>query len=140
MMTLTRLVVIESTFSVLTGIRHLYLEGEYLLFTILGLFTVILPVIKLVVLAYAWNRPRSAHHRTLRWMEALGKWSMLDVFVVAVLIASVRLGPLASIELHRGLYFFSASVIMIMIASRVVYLRVRNAAAHRPAAMPPSSC
>lgn len=126
MLTLTRLVFLENTFSVLSGIRQLYLEGEYPLFAILGLFTLVLPVMKLTLLAWAWNRPWTANRRWLRWLDALGKWSMLDVFVVAVLIASVQLGPVATIRLHYGLYLFAASVIMMMIASHVVYRRVRR--------------
>lgn len=126
MLTLTRLMLIENTFSVLSGIWQLYLEQEYPLFVILSLFTVVLPVIKLGLLFYAWNRPGTAHAWSLRWMEILGKWSMLDVFVVAVLIASVRLGPLATMELHYGLYLFSASVVMIMLASHVVYRKVQR--------------
>lgn len=125
MLTLTRLVFLENTFSVLSGIQQLYLEGEYPLFVILGLFTLVLPVMKLTLLAWAWNRPWSANRRWLRWLDVLGKWSMLDVFVVAVLIASVQLGPVATIQLHYGLYLFAASVIMMMIASHVVYRRVR---------------
>jgi len=132
MLTLTRLVLLENTFSVASGIWQLYLEQEYPLFVILGLFTVVLPVVKLALLFYAWNRPRSAHRRSLRWMDLVGKWSMLDVFVVAVLITSVKLGPLATIELHYGLYLFSASVVMIMIASHIVYRKVRRLAGNGP--------
>lgn len=128
MLTLTRLVFIDNTFSVLSGIWQLYLEREYLLFVILGLFTVVLPAAKLALLCYAWNRPRLAHRWSLRWLDILGKWSMLDVFVVAVLIASIQLGPLATIELHYGLYLFSAAVVMIMIASHIVYQRVLRSA------------
>ena len=126
MLTLTKLMLIENTYSVMSGIWRLYLEREYLLFIVLGLFTVVLPVVKLTLLFYAWNRPRTAHRRSLRWMDILGKWSMLDVFVVAVLIASVKLGPVATMELHYGLYLFSASVVMIMLASHVVYQRVQR--------------
>lgn len=126
MLTLTRLMLIENTYSVLSGIWQLFLEREYPLFVILGVFTVVLPVVKLGLLLYAWNRPGTAHGRMLRWMDLLGKWSMLDVFVVAVLIASVRLGPLATMELHYGLYLFSASVVMIMLASHVVYRKVQQ--------------
>ena len=126
MLTLTKLVLIRSTFSVVSGIWQLYLEEEYPLFLLLGLFTLVLPVVKLGLLFYAWNRPQSAHRRSLRWMDLLGKWSMLDVFVVAILVMSVKLGPLATTELHYGLYLFSTSVVMMMIASNIVYRKVRR--------------
>lgn len=132
MLTLTRLVLIHNTFSIVSGIWQLYLEGEHALFALLGLFTLVLPVIKLALLFYAWNRPRSAHRRSLHWMEMLGKWSMLDVFVVAILIMSVKLAPLATMELHYGLYVFSASVVLIMIASQIVYRKVQRVGGNSP--------
>lgn len=126
MLTLTRLMLIQNTFSIVSGIWQLYLEGEHALFALLGLFTLVLPVLKLALLFYAWNRPRSAHRRSLYWMEVLGKWSMLDVFVVAILIMSVKLAPLATMQLHYGLYVFSASVVLIMVASQIVYRKVQR--------------
>jgi len=133
MLTLTKMVLIHNTFSIVSGIWQLYLEGEYALFGLLGVFTIVLPVVKLALLFYAWNRPRSAQQRPLYWMEVVGKWSMLDVFVVAVLIMSVKLGPLATMDLHYGLYMFSASVLLIMLASQVVYRRVRLLTREAPA-------
>lgn len=132
MLTLTKLVLVHNTFSVVSGIWQFYLQQDYPLFVLLGLFTLVLPTVKLSLLFYSWNRPRSAHGRLLRWMDALGKWSMLDVFVVAILIASVKLGPLATTELHYGLYLFAASVVMIMLASHVVYRKVRRLAEEGP--------
>lgn len=39
---------------------------------------------------------------------------MLDVFVVAVLIVAVKLGAIADVEKHIGLYFYAASAVLIM--------------------------
>ena len=56
-------------------------------------------------------------------MHEYGRWSMLDVLVVAVLIVAVKLGPIASIEVHYGLYVFGIAVLLIMyITNRVVSL------------------
>lgn len=128
MLTLTKLMLVHNTFSVVSGIWQFYLQRDYPLFALLGLFTLVLPVVKLSLLFYSWNRPRAAHRGLLRWMDVLGKWAMLDVFVVAILIASVKLGPLATTELHYGLYLFAASVVMVMLASHVVYRKVHRVA------------
>jgi len=45
---------------------------------------------------------------------------MLDVFVVAVLIVTVKLGAIADVEKHLGLYFYAASAILIMFVSSSV--------------------
>lgn len=125
MLTLTKLVWISNTFSVLSGTWQLASEGEYVLFALIGTFTILLPAVKLAILFRAWNGDRGHRwaHRHLGWLNALGKWSMLDVFVVAILIASVKLGALASIEIHYGLYAFSAAVVLIMVATQIVHKR-----------------
>jgi paraquat-inducible protein A len=60
-------------------------------------------------------------------MHLLGKWSMLDVFVVAVLVVTVKLGAMASVEARYGIYAFTAAVFLTMyITSRVVALTRAN--------------
>ncbi|MCG7946062.1 MAG: paraquat-inducible protein A, partial [Candidatus Thiodiazotropha taylori] len=57
----------------------------------------------------------SAHfHRWLKWMHDFGRWAMLDVMVVAVMIVTVKLGVVAEVEIHSGLYLFGAAVLLIM--------------------------
>ena len=53
-------------------------------------------------------------------MHEYGRWAMLDVMVVAVLIVTVKLGALASIEIHPGLYIFGTAVLLIMFATQQV--------------------
>jgi paraquat-inducible protein A len=45
---------------------------------------------------------------------------MLDVFVVAVLIVTVKLGALADIEIEPGMYFFTAAVVLLMLITSVM--------------------
>ena len=122
--TLHKFVVVSNTFSVLTGIWQLLQEGKLFLFVVISLFSVIMPLFKLGLLFHL-TRPAAStsHHsrRYLRWMHDLGRWSMLDVFVVAVLVVAVKLGMIASIETHYGLYAFAAAVLLTMIiTARVV--------------------
>jgi paraquat-inducible protein A len=59
-------------------------------------------------------------------MHLYGKWSMLDVFVVAVLVVAVKLGAIADVEMRFGLYAFAASVLLTMfITARIVALTNR---------------
>jgi paraquat-inducible protein A len=61
--------------------------------------------------------------RFLHLMHQYGKWSMLDVFVVALLVVAVKLGAVASVETHYGLYAFGSAVLLTMvITARVIYL------------------
>jgi paraquat-inducible protein A len=124
--TLHKFVLIENTFSVLSGVIELLKEGQIFLFLLITGFSVVLPVLKLWVLYGIVSRSEAMKARVrkqLHWMHRYGRWSMLDVFVVAVLVVAVKLGALASVEMRFGLYAFAASVLLTMlITSRIVRL------------------
>jgi len=124
--TLEKFMLIENTFSVLSGVTQLLLEGRWFLFLLIAGFSIVLPVLKLLVL-YRLLSPRCHDSGRLRvylhWMHLYGKWSMLDVFVVAVLVVAVKLGALVQVEMRYGLYVFAAAVLLTMfITARVVAL------------------
>lgn len=130
MITLTKLVFFENSFSVVSGIVQLFRNGQYPLFVIVGVFSVILPIMKIGVL-YLILTHRSSNNpkikRYLSLMHEYGRWAMLDVMVVAVLIVTVKLGAVASIKVHAGLYVFGSAVLLIMyITHRVVKLTQGN--------------
>ena len=95
-------------------------EGQWILgFLIFG-FSIVLPGMKIAVLFSIWNRSRifsDSETKLFHWLSLLNKWSMLDVFVVAVLLASVKLGALASVEAHAGIYAFAVAVVLIMLVT-----------------------
>lgn len=125
MLTLTKLFWISNTFSVLSGIKQLALQGEWFLCAVVTIFSVLFPSGKLALLSYVWNRADSRiSPGLLHGLNISGKWSMLDVFVVAVLVATVKLGALASIELHYGLYLFALAVLLIMSLTHWVIRRL----------------
>lgn len=124
--TLEKFYFFENTVSIISGLNELLNEGQYLIFIIILLFSVVLPVLKLFVLNQLLSPATGSaenFQKHLRWMHLYGKWSMLDVFVVAVLLAAVKLGALANVQLHYGLYLFAAAVILTMlVTARVVKL------------------
>lgn len=126
MLTISQFVVIRSSFSVLSGISELFLNGHFLLFLIVALFSLVLPMLKIWILfSIVSNRRGNSKtiRRYLHLMHDYGRWSMLDVLVVAILIVMVKLGTIASIQVHFGLYVFGAAVLLIMfITNRVVTL------------------
>jgi paraquat-inducible protein A len=115
--TLRKFVLVENSFSVLSGVAQLAREGQWFLFFIISGFSVLLPLLKIGVLYRLVSRRRSCDasmHRYLHWMHVYGKWSMLDVFIVAVLVVAVKLGAIASVEMRFGLYAFAGSVLLTM--------------------------
>lgn len=130
MLTISQLIVISSSFSVFSGVVELLLNAQYLLFLVVTGFSIVLPLMKLWVLF----RLTSQHpmtgpklKRTLSLMHEYGRWAMLDVLVVAILIVTVKLGTIASLQIHYGLYVFGAAVLLIMlITGRVITLSERS--------------
>ena len=124
--TLNKLVFIENTFSILSGCTELLNEGKYFLFILITSFSILLPFLKIAILFMLVSVKENKTvnlHKYLHWMHQLGKWSMLDVFVVAVLVVTVKLGALASVESRYGIYLFTAAVFLTMyVTSRVVTL------------------
>jgi paraquat-inducible protein A len=119
----TKFWLFDDAVSVVGGIFTLFREGEYFLFIVLTLFTLIFPCAKLGLLAIIWaerehnlTRVRKLHH----WVENLGKWSMLDVFVVAILIVAMKSAAVAELHIGVGLYLFTFSVIATQLASALV--------------------
>jgi paraquat-inducible protein A len=116
----TKFWVFDDAVSVVGGIITLFREGEYFLFTVLTLFTLVFPCVKLGLLAVIWLEREHDLARVRRlhgWVESLGKWSMLDVFVVAILIVAMKSAAVADISIGFGLYLFTFSVIVTQIAS-----------------------
>lgn len=123
MFTLHQLWIFDHTVSVISGLADLVKERQYVLFLLILVFSILLPALKLGVLFYLWNMEsaQSARHRRhLHWLSHYGKWSMLDVFVVAVLIVTVKLGAIARVEAHFGLYAFAASVLVTMAVTTII--------------------
>ena len=121
--TLTKFILVENTFSVLSGVLALFREGQFFLFLLITGFSVVFPILKLGVLYRLVSRSdamREKTRRLLHWMHLYGKWSMLDVFVVAVLVVSVKLGAIANVEMRYGLYAFAASVLLTMLITAAI--------------------
>jgi len=120
-MTVRTLLVFYDEVSILTGAIRLLESGDYAIFLLILLFTVVLPVGKLVFAWLAWAHLRVEDprvRRLLRWIEAIGRWSMLDVFVAAMLVVVIKLSLISDVEIHAGLYVFIVAVVLSMIAVR----------------------
>lgn len=117
MMTMSKFYFFENSFSVVGGIAQLFREGQWLLALVVMMFSVILPLAKLLFLfavSTSSNQPIKNRSKYLKLMHEYGRWAMLDVMVVAVLIVTVKLGAVASVEVHWGLYVFASAVALIM--------------------------
>ena len=124
--TLNKWVVFENTFSIASGVFELIKNGQFFLFVIISGFSILLPVLKIHVLYKIVSKSTVNQNRLSRYIQLMhhyGRWSMLDVLVVAILVVSVKLGAIAEVETRFGLYVFAAAVlIMMLITARVCKL------------------
>jgi len=110
--------------TLLGGIHELWLDGSWSLAAIVFIASIAVPMLKIGALGLlAWtvrHRPRwrrLERARLYRLVETVGHWSMLDVYVVVLLAATVRFGPLASVGAGLGLISFTAVVVLTMFAT-----------------------
>ncbi|VAW91329.1 Paraquat-inducible protein A [hydrothermal vent metagenome] len=126
MMTMSKFYFIDNSFSIISGVYELYLNEQYLLFLIITAFSIALPLLKVYVLFRVVGNHATEPKTLKRYMHLMheyGRWAMLDVMVVAVLIVTVKLGAVASIEVHYGLYVFGTAVLLLMLITKwVVHL------------------
>lgn len=112
----------HETKSILDTIISLWHEGSVLLAVLISTFSVVFPLFKIglliVVLQPAWGH---LHHRATTLLHVMGKWSMADVFVIAVLVAFLAIDKDIHSEarIGLGLYFFAAYCLLSMIAAHL---------------------
>jgi paraquat-inducible protein A len=124
LLTISKFVIVSTTYSLLSLIFSLLSSGQVILFIIVSLFSICLPIAKMVCLYKVIFSADDIHSpkivRYIQLMHDYGRWAMLDVMVVAILIVASKLSVIAYVEVHIGLYLFGVSVIMIMLLTNRV--------------------
>lgn len=109
--------------NILDGVIFLWEEGSYALSAIVFIASFIVPLSKLVamlILVISVQRKSTWHPRQrtrlYRMVELIGKWSMLDIFVAALMSTLVNFGSLMEIRVDYGAVAFGAVVVLTMMA------------------------
>jgi paraquat-inducible protein A len=110
--------------TIMSGVIELINYGMMPIAIVVFVASILVPTFKLVglgLLLYSIQRkqPLSARQRTLmyRFIEWIGRWSMLDIFVITILVALVKFGNLATIEAGFGAVAFCSVVVLTMLAA-----------------------
>lgn len=111
--------------TILSGVVFLWVEGSWPLALLVFVASIVVPLFKLLALtslAISVQR-RSAWHplqrtRLYRLIEVIGRWSMLDIYVVALLVALVQIQSFAAISAGPGAAAFGAVVVLTLAAAR----------------------
>ena len=111
--------------TILSGVVTLWEGGSWPLAVVILIASVLIPLAKLLVLAALllsvhrrWRGARLERARLYRLIERVGRWSMTDIFVAAIVSTLVQLRGLATIRVGPAAVAFGAVVVLTMLATR----------------------
>ncbi|MFP1741948.1 membrane integrity-associated transporter subunit PqiA [Lonsdalea quercina] len=110
--------------TIMSGVVLLWGSGSYPVALVIFIASIMVPTLKMIALGWlCWCTQGKSRHDTERMhlvyevVEFVGRWSMIDVFVIAVLSALVRVGRFMSVYPEIGAVLFAAVVILTMLAA-----------------------
>jgi paraquat-inducible protein A len=106
---LGKMALYHQTRSIIGTVRNLHETGNLLVAGLILLFSVIIPFSKGVILLYVMTLRKAPFRRPLyRFVSAIGKWSMADVFVMGIFLAYLATGAAVGVtaQLHEGFWYF----------------------------------
>lgn len=111
--------------TIMSGVIYLWTSGSWPLALLVFFASITVPMAKLLSMTLlTWTAQRRSvwqpgqRARMYRMVEFIGRWSMLDVYVVTIMAALVQMQPLAAIEAGPAAMAFGAVVVLTMIAAR----------------------
>lgn len=116
---LTKFYIWSDQHSITSVILALYTDQEYFLSAIILIFSILFPGIKMVYLLTVLLLPPRMPHRRIKvfeHMEWLGRWSMMDVMILALMVFYLNASALLDATALPGIYFFAVSVFLTMAA------------------------
>jgi paraquat-inducible protein A len=127
--------------TIVSGVRELIKNGLWPLAVIVFTASVVVPLLKLfgltLMLVLTGLRSRRwlvFRTRLFRFIDRIGRWSNIDLFMISILVALVQFGTLTSVRPEPGAIAFAAVVVITMMASRSFDARVMWDATGKPAA------
>jgi paraquat-inducible protein A len=123
-MTVTAAVGTVQADTIMSGVIYFIHSGSWEIAAVIFIASVFVPLLKLLILVllmvsvqFRWQWRPKDRTALYRLTEAVGRWSMLDVYVVTILVALVKLGAVANIEAGPAAVYFAAVVVITMIAA-----------------------
>lgn len=127
-MTITNSLLGSQQDTIMSGVIYFWQAGDYLVSSVIFIASIFIPMLKLLILLFLLiavhqQASRKWHFQPVqcaflyRVVEFVGRWSMIDVFVVTLLTALVQMQSIATILAGPGAMAFGAVVVLTMLAS-----------------------
>ena len=111
--------------TIMSGVIVLVQTGSWPLALLVFFASIMVPMLKLIALALLvisirqrWKSPPLGRLRLYRLVEFVGRWSLLDIYVLTLLVALVQLQALATVEPRPGAIAFGAVVVLTLLSAR----------------------
>jgi paraquat-inducible protein A len=121
----TRTIFDEEKDTIMSGVLVLLQSGSWPIALLVFVASIVVPLLKIlalgVLLFSAWRRSplrRAQRSELFRMIEFIGRWSMLDVYAISLLVALVQIRTLAFIAVGWGALCFAAVVVLTLVAAR----------------------
>ncbi|MEL6830103.1 MAG: paraquat-inducible protein A [Pseudomonadota bacterium] len=121
---ITQSVAGDSPSTIMSGVISLIHHGSFEIAAVIFIASIVVPVSKFIIIAwlalsiqFRWSLSEHRRHFAHEAVELIGRWSMIDVFVVAALAALIQVGALMSILPGVGVNAFALSVIFTMLSA-----------------------
>jgi paraquat-inducible protein A len=127
---ITRLFVFTDTYSIVGAVFAFWTGGNYVLFLFVFFFSLLFPAAKILIALWAWavedgDQAGENLKQICRLFAAVSKWSMLDVFIVALTVLAVEGSLLGAADVHLGIVLFAASIVLSTIAIQRLAARAK---------------
>jgi len=111
-----------STTTIWQGVTSLFESNMWITGSIVLTASIIIPLFKIlsltiISLSALTGKGQVAGYSLLKFIEFIGRWSMIDVFLVALMVALVKFGLFATVTAGTGSYLFAGVVVFTMLAS-----------------------
>ncbi|MEZ5648889.1 MAG: paraquat-inducible protein A [Alphaproteobacteria bacterium] len=130
LMTIRRVFLFSETYSFIGTLTILTEQQEWGLALILLVFSFIFPIAKLALALLIWfvlERKTARLSKIVTIVDQMGKWSMIDVVVVALIVVSIKSSFITSVAVHPGIYLFSGAVLLsTILMARIGWLARRD--------------
>lgn len=110
----SNLLIFSDRISIASSIYSLWKSDEYFIALIIVAFSIALPTAKVALADYVWRGcsfTQAQEGRSIGLLEWVGRWSMLDVLVIALIVVSLKASMFGDARSELGVYFFTASVV-----------------------------
>lgn len=110
--------------TIIRGVEALFNGGQWPLAFLVFFASIFVPLTKIIGIVYlllsvqlGWAKNPKQQTSLYRIVEVVGKWSMIDIFMISILVALVQLGAVSDIVAGRAATFFAAVVVITILAA-----------------------